>query len=224
MVSRPFDHKRAIAAGLVLLFVIAGLPVVRASDSLRPRKSHSHSLGGVLPEASLLADLDGDCAIDSVKLSSNGLEKSIVIKFANRRISEFSFAANISDPGTLVAKDIDRDGDVDLIWLGNRDQKNAVILINDGQGEFTRTTDNAPYASELRALVSGDPPEQDSAQANHHDGSLTSSSFSDIGLITSSLLLRPEIQFASFFGAAGFTNRAAFLNYLHKRGPPLILS
>lgn len=213
-----------MAAALLVLIASTWLPIAHASLRHAARKSQQTLVrfGSALP---FLADLDGDKAADRVKLSSNGFAKTVDIKFANLRTSEFSFAANTCDEGTLVAKDIDGDGDIDLIWLANRYKQNAVVLINDGKGDFTRAEDNAPYAAALDRLVSSsDPTDQDSVQAGKQTLSLTSSSSPDIAASASSWLRCPTFQSVSFAGAEGFTNRSAFLSYIHKRGPPRILS
>lgn len=206
------------------LIALTWLPIGRASAGCSPQKTPRvptlYASG--LP---VLADLDGDKATDSVKLSSNNLNKTIDIRFANLRTSQFRFAANTSDPGTLVAKDIDGDGDLDLIWLEGRDQKTAIVLINDGKGDFTQAKDNTPYASALNALLSNsDPSDQPSLQTASQILSLTSSSFPDVGLNAGSGLDYSTLQTVALVGFSGFANRSAFLSYLHKRGPPLVLS
>src|SRR5215471_9970545 len=60
--------------------------------------------------------------------------------------------------GRLISKDIDGDGDLDLIWIGANEQRSAVVLVNDGAGDFTEAKDNAPYAAALEALLSSDDP------------------------------------------------------------------
>jgi len=172
-----------------------------------------------------MADFDGDEAIDSVKLHSNGFDKIIDIKFADLRTTEFSFAATSLDQGALIAKDIDDDGDMDLVWVAGRDKNTAVVLINDGKGDFTQAKNNTPYASELNALLdSSDPSDQHSLQAGHQIFSLTSSSFSDISLPIGNGFAGPTNYETRFISFNGFADRSAFLSYLHKRGPPLILS
>jgi len=206
------------------LICLCSAPIGRAA----PRGS------GRIPAASLilaqstlpvLADFDGDHVPDSVKLRSDGFAKTINFKFADLRTSEFKFVATSTDQGSLIGRDIDGDGDLDLIWIVGRNKDSAVVLINDGKGDFTQAKDNAPYASELNALVSsGDPSDQHSLQAVHQNLSLTSLSFPDIGLTTANRLLTPETGPGLRIAFNGLASRSAFLSYLHKRGPPLILS
>ena len=218
------ERRRVIAVGLIALIAIAWLPVVHASASPVTRKLQTISIQS-WSSWPIQTDLDGDYALDRVKVSSSGFDKTVDIKFGNLRISEFSFVANTPDRGTLIARDIDGDGDVDLIWVANREQRSAVVLINDGKGDFTKAKDNSLYATELTALLyCSDPTDQSSLQNAHHGLSLLSSSFSGIGPIAGGWLPCPTIQAISFVGANGFSNRAAFLSYLHKRGPPLIIS
>ena len=223
-VGTETNPRRAIAAVLLLLVTLSWVPLGRAA-SLRASRSSLRSPIISLSTLAVLADFDGDHAIDGVKLHSNGFHKIIDIKFANLRTTEFSFATTSLDQGALIPKDIDGDGDVDLVWVAGRDKNTAVVLINDGKGDFTRTNDNAAYASELNALLdSTDPSDQYSLQAGHQNLSLTSPSFPDISLPVAHRIAGPTSYAVLFFSFNGFTDRSAFLSYLHKRGPPTILS
>ena len=206
------------------LIGLSWVPLAHASlhDTLRPRP---RSTVLSLRDLPVVSDLDGDFRGDRVSLESTGFYKTISIKFGNARHSVFGFNASSADRGTLIADDIDRDGDVDLIWLGSSGQKAAVVWINDGKGDFTEAPDNTLYSSELNALLStSDPSDQHSLQAGRQTYSLTSSSFPDIGLALASRFGCPTIHLASLAGFDGFATQQGFLAYLRKRGPPLILS
>ena len=173
----------------------------------------------------VLADLDGDYAPDSVKLRSDGVDKTIYIQFANLRTSRFCFASGSVDSGRLVATDIDGDGNVDLIWVAGRDLKSAVVLLNNGKGDLTQARDNSPYTDQLNALFnSGDSSDQRFFQASRSSISLTSPSFSDITLTPANRFACPRGYLERITGFNGFNDRSAFLSYLHKRGPPLVFS
>lgn len=182
----------------------------------------------MLPSALALpipADLDGDSAPDSVKLRSDGVDKTIDIQFANLRTSRFRFASASLDSGRLIASDIDGDGDVDLIWVAGRDLKSAVVLLNNGKGDLTQVNDNSPYADRLNGLLSAsDPSDQRSFQAGQANISLTSPSFPDITFTPANRFAGPAVYLERITGFNGFNDRSAFLSYLHKRGPPLVFS
>jgi hypothetical protein len=173
----------------------------------------------------LTFDLDGDLWTDHVSLISNGFNKTIRIKFGNSRDSDLTFTANSVELGTLVASDIDHDGDIDLIWLSGPEQTDAIVWINGGKGDFSEAQDNTPYLAELKALVSdGGSPDQHSLGKGQPGSSVTSSSFHDVPPASASRLMGPSVQEVIFLGFNGFANRSAFLSYLHKRGPPVVLS
>jgi len=218
------DSRTVIAAVLITLAALSWVPHNRGAshDSSGKARKVPIPLLSALP---VLADLDGDHAADSINLHSIGFAKTIGIKFANLRISEFSFAATSVDRGALIARDIDGDGDLDLIWVAGRDKTTAVVLINDGRGDFTRAQDNAPYESQLNALVnSSDPSDQHSLQAGHQMVSLTSPSFPDVALTSADVLVLRESNTRLYIPFNGLGSRSAFLSYLHKRGPPAIFS
>ena len=223
LMSREGNSRQAVAAILIAIAALSCVPLSRATS--RERSQRTQTILPSLTALPVLADLDGDHVPDSVNLDSSGFHKTIDIRFANLRIREVTFAATSADRGTLIAKDIDNDGDVDLIWVTGRDKSAAVVLINDGKGDFERATDNSPYASQLNALLSNsDPSNQDSIQAGHHRFGLSSSSFPDINVTLADRLSDPAHYTMLVLSFNGFSDRAAFLSYLHKRGPPAIPS
>jgi FG-GAP-like repeat len=221
LVRARTDHKKCIAATIIALIVLSWVLIGRASSRDARGSRPPIPYGWALP---ISVDLDGDYVADSVNLRSNGFDKTIDISFGNLRTSEVSFAAKSADHGKLVVRDIDGDGDLDLIWVPDHDQKTAVVLINDGKGDFDEAKDNTPYASQLNALLSGDSSDEHSLQAGHQIYSLSSSSFREIAFTEINRSVCATIRLISFAGFNAFGNRSAFLSYLRKRGPPLILS
>jgi hypothetical protein len=218
------DQRKHALAVLMTLIVLSWVPLAPASLHDNP-KSPARLTVTSAPDLPATYDLDGDLRDDRIGLLSNGFHKTISIRFGNARNSELGFTASTSDRGALIAEDIDHDGDLDLIWVGSSVQKTAVVFINDGKGDFAEAKDNAPYASELNALLSSsDPSDQNSFQAGRQTYSLTSSSFPDIGLAVADRSAYPTIHLPSFESFDGFANRSGLLSYLRKRGPPLILS
>jgi hypothetical protein len=218
-------NARAVIAALLIALVMPLCVTNGRTASHHPGPRALRDPNIFLPALPVLADLDGDQAADSINLHSSGFDKTVGIKFANFRISEFSFVSTSIERGRLIANDIDGDGDVDLIWIAGRDRKGAVVLINNGRGDFTQAKDSAPYTSELNALLnSNDPSDQHSLQAGHQIVSLTSPSFSVIDLTSASAFALPESNSSLRIPFNGLGSRSAFLSYLHKRGPPAIFS
>lgn len=162
---------------------------------------------------------------DLVTLESNGFDKKISIKFSNLPGKELSFTTPSNNAGSVVATDIDRDGDLDFIWVGTEDRNNAVVLLNEGDGNFAEVSDNAPYASELDELFNpSDTPGKKSVRNHRRSSSLVSSHFSDLGLAGNTLFLARTTQPGCARALDRVVDRLAILANLRKRGPPSILS
>src|SRR6476469_8412110 len=106
---------------LIALFVLSC--VSRAHPSIHHGHEPHSQLTAVIPFGS------DTRKTNLVTLESNGLDKKIGIKSGNLPGKELSFSTRSDNAGSLVATDIDRDGDVDLIWLGSADRNNAVVLL-----------------------------------------------------------------------------------------------
>lgn len=169
-------------------------------------------------------ELDADFKADQVIFEPNGFAKTISIKFGNLQNKEFAFTTSTDDDGNLVAGDIDRDGDVDLIWVGSRDRNNAVVLINRGDGNFVEAADNTPYASDLDGLFDPGSSHPRSVKKHHKSSSLTSSSFSDLALDLEFRFRAPAVQPNYVATVERVAYRRALLTHVPKRGPPAILS
>jgi hypothetical protein len=216
------NFTRATAKFLIALFAISC--AVRANPWLphsnkahpQPTKSAVNSAAGY--------HLDKDLFADRVTLKSTGFEKRISIRFGNLRSQELGFTANSADPGNLVAGDIDRDGDLDLIWVGS-EQNSAVVLLNQGEGDFVEASDNQPYSSELDELFNaGDPPNKHHVKQRSRSSSLVSSTFSDIGVVLEIKFHAPIVRRPTFVAVERPADRLSFLTPIPKRGPPSILS
>ena len=167
-----------------------------------------------------VSDLDADSKADSARLRSSGRYKTIDIKLADLRNRVFRFTTNSPNHGRLVERDIDRDGDVDLIWIDNAQQSDSVVLINDGACDFTEAADNTPYAAELSVLFdTSNPSDQPSLQAASPVVTLVSSPFSDIAPVADHFifLINESVLCSRAFG---FTYRSRFAGSRQTRGPP----
>jgi len=210
------------ALTLIALFLLSCVP--RGHAHRHPHQKTSTATN--LFNTSLAAwDVDGDIRQDRVTLQSNGHDKTIRIHFGNTRRSQIAFTAPSDDSGRLVAGDIDRDGDVDLVWVGAADRKEAVVLLNDGDGNFAEVTDNSQFASELDDLFSsGDPSGKRSLKHKQKTLVLPSAWFHDVGL-PSLIKFQPDtVNLAPAFVPKPLGVQSPFVNHLCKRGPPLNLS
>jgi len=188
---------------------------------VRPHAHEPHSrLNSVVPFES-----DSHHHSNLATLESNGFDKKISIKFGDLRGKELSFITSSENAGRLVATDIDCDGDVDFIWVGSADRNNAVVLINEGEGNFAAVSDNSAYASELDELFnSSDSPGKKSLKKHRRSSSLISSHFSDLGLAAETLFHAPKIEQHSALPTGRVADRLTILANVRKRGPPSILS
>jgi hypothetical protein len=211
---------RATAKILIALFTLSC--VARAHPGL-PHKSNQslHSTSSSARPGGY--HLDHDLIADRVTLESNGCEKTIKIRFGNFRSEQLGFNTGSDEGGKLVAGDIDRDGDVDLIWIGNADQRNAVVLLNEGDGNFVEANDSDFYTGELDGLFSGD--SSSKRRVGHHrkNASLVSSPFSESAQIAAAPLLSPPPSISTLATFTRLNDHLVFLASIPQRGPPRIL-
>lgn len=209
-----------------VLIALIMLSCVSRAHPWRHKSHKTHSEATVSTfRWSPVYELDADFKADHVVFQPNGFDKTISIRFGNLQNKEFAFTTSTDDDGNLVAGDIDRDGDVDLIWVGNTGRNNAVVLINHGDGNFVEAADNTPYASDLDELFDpGGSPHRRSFKKHHKSSSLTSSSFSDTALDLEFRLHAPAVQPNYVATVERVADRLALLTHVPKRGPPAILS
>ena len=214
---------RATAKFLIALFALSC--VSRA----HPRQPHGHKphspTSNIVLNPVHIYHLDKDLVGDRVTLESSGFKKTIHIRFGDSRRQHVSFSTGSNEEGKLVAGDIDHDGDVDLIWLGSAEQKRAVVLINQGEGDFAEAIDNAQYSSELDELFStGDPPDNRRIKHGRKPSQLASSTFSPTAQALTRALQVPEIKISFVSTVEPKTSSLVFLKNDPQRGPPAILS
>ena len=86
-----------------------------------------------------LADFDGDDRIDTATLSSTGRNKDIEIRLSRgKSCIVLRFDTQTSERGSLFTRDVDNDGDNDLIWSNLLRADDVVIWLDDGSGRFDR--------------------------------------------------------------------------------------
>lgn len=196
------DPRKAIASVLIALIVLSCAPLAFPSSHCPAGSDQSSKRFG--------SEYASRFAVDrsSVTLPANGYHHLIEVR-----------------SGTLISKDIDGDGDLDLVWIVANRQRSAIVLINDGTDDFTEAKDNAPYAAAIEALLGGDDPgEQPSLQPGNRTYSLFSSPGSDIAAAVSIRFAPPTIHSDPFTGFDRVPYQATFLSDLRQRGPPFFLS
>jgi len=214
--------KRAAALALIALFILSCVPRAHARHH-RQRSSQSKSNSAKI-SLTATVDFDADAAQDRATLQSNGFDKTIRLRFGDARRADLAFATGSADWGNLVAGDIDRDGDVDLVWVGSS-TRDAVVLLNDGQGNFAAATDTSLYASELDDLFgSNDPSSPNKLKRGRKSSSLTSTSFHELGFAFLTGFQADPIRVAHLSSRELLKGQSLFVCYLRKRGPPSVLS
>src|SRR5215813_2670617 len=185
------SQNKCITALLLVVVALSWVLPVHGSFCGTPR---NHSRPKVPAELNLPVayDLDNDLRADYLSLLSNGFDKTIQIRFGNARNRKLTFTSVSANPGTLLADDIDHDGDLDLIWLASLDQKTAVVWINDGSGDFSEAADSAQYGAELNRVISeSDSPDPHTLQASRSTSPFAQSSADILFTVTSQLSLAP---------------------------------
>ena len=213
--------KRATALTLIALSISASVPRVFAH---RHHVSKSPRLGNANNTSTLPCDLDADLRPDLLILHANGNQRTISISLGGARNSLISFAAETNVAANLITRDIDHDGDVDLVWVNTADRQRAVVLINNGQGNFVEATDNSLYASELDGLFGAvDPSGNLKLKRGRKGSTLSSASFHELGLPVFIRNQRLTISQAIHWIDRPIP-QSFFACYLPKRGPPVVLS
>ena len=218
------SSKRAAAITLIALFVLSCVPSAYAHRH-HQHKSFHQPIDLSNNSLTTACDFDADVRQDRVTLQSKGYDKTIKIRFGDARRSQLAFTALSDNSGRLVAGDIDQDGDVDLVWVGAVDRQDAIVLINDGEGNFAEATDISPYASELDGLFSSnDPTGNHKLKRGRKSSSLVSASFHDGGLPVLTWFQSATISLAPVSAREPLNVQSHFVPYLRKRGPPLAVS
>jgi hypothetical protein len=116
---------------LVALVGVASMTRVTRPSVAQPRTAYGNRLA--------LADLDGDNLADRAELGGTGLNKNIRLRLSRTgQFSVLSFDTATFDRGSLLAQDVNDDGEVDLIWTDLVHPEAVVIWLNNGLGNFER--------------------------------------------------------------------------------------
>jgi|SRR5215467_4070433 len=125
---------RRIATPLLIFVALIGLVSIigaRRSFAVQPRIPLQSKLA--------LADLDGDNLVDKAELGGTGLSKNIQLKLSRSgKSSVLTFDTASLDRGSLLAQDVNDDGEIDLIWTDLVHPDAVVVWLNTGLGGFER--------------------------------------------------------------------------------------
>src|SRR5262245_11071628 len=117
-----------VLAALVGLASLAGAPRSGLAELRIPRDTRL-----------ALADLDGDNFTDKAELGGTGLNKNIQLRLSRTGLSSvLTFDTPSLDRGSLLAQDVNDDGEVDLIWTDLVHPDSVVVWLNNGLGRFER--------------------------------------------------------------------------------------
>jgi len=82
-----------------------------------------------------LADLDGDDLTDKAELGGTGLNKNIQLRLSRTgKSAVLTFDTTSLDRGSLLAQDVNDDGEVDLIWTDLVHPDAVIVWLNNGLG------------------------------------------------------------------------------------------
>ena len=217
MKARSIFSKLAQAA----LFVVLA-PFVRAQDGAQGALSRL-SFTTPLDRTVAVADLDGDQKPDgAILLNSKWLgpqhNLSIQLHFTDRPNTELTFQSN-SQALTVMAWDIDQDGDIDLVVEETFSHKPVSVWINEGHGDFHegRVQDYPSLAATGNTQIQAPPDQRDCPAL-----SLSSQRGFEKTVLTNALLARPPStnQSLFFLSATDGISRSGAAN--SSRAPPLV--
>jgi hypothetical protein len=126
---------------LLLMLTIGAYCLSSAAD--RSALPAPYDSGLCFGQSLALTDLDGDHIVDQAILAVAGFSKSIHLSFSSsKKPSVLRFDTSSYSHGSLFARDIDHDGDIDLIWSDLINPDNVIVWLNDGTGQFERVGDH----------------------------------------------------------------------------------
>jgi hypothetical protein len=123
-----------IVVPLLILVALAGIASITGA-----KRSSAFQPGIPVQTRLALADLDGDNLVDKAELWGTGNSKNIQLRLSRSgKSSVLTFDTSSLDRGSLLAQDVNDDGEIDLIWTDLVHPDAVVIWLNTGFGGFER--------------------------------------------------------------------------------------
>jgi hypothetical protein len=205
-------EKTQPVLAIVLLFgflmppLIAGHPVDHPRQVLRI-------------QSTTFSDVDGDQILDRATVSGTGSYKSISVYFSRDHSSSvLSFSSSSPGPGSLLASDVDQDGDVDLVWTDLVNPGEVVVWLNDGLGRFERASSveyGIAFVVGVNGIDENSPGERQNPAVPSHRVSLC------IGAVAHG---QAQVGETSYFSGRRDNDQTLLSRLLDpERGPPAIL-
>src|SRR5947207_2918686 len=144
-----FGCLTTVRIAALLIVALIALPWVSRIPS--PNRIEQKTPTFTLP---VFSDFDGDHNVDIAELSTHGRVKRIHVTLGTRLTKLLSFDSNDADRGLLFSSDLDRDGDLDLIWISRNNPQHFVTWLGDGHGDFKPANDVNPLQVLLRDATS----------------------------------------------------------------------
>jgi hypothetical protein len=173
----------------------------------------------------LFSDFDGDNKVDQAELLSNGTQKRIHVSLGTFVWKFLSFDPGLLERGSLVSRDIDSDGDTDLVWVSENYPRTFVTWLGDGRGNFELAPESEQQLRRLKSLLWNDAELRLTGKTDG-PGSVC------ILLTTSLAAYHNTVAFQcsvpslkrSFSGSETPGDSVPLLSVIRKRGPPSRLS
>jgi hypothetical protein len=168
------------------------------------------------------ADFDGDRVVDPLIVDRAGWPLSVEIRLSRTREASFlPVDPSRSATGSLTVRDLDHDGDTDLVWKGvfPLAPPAVIVWLNDGTGRFARLLSLHSSHTEPKP---GRSLRKDAARRGfHYEGLPSSRSASSASLPTSDWTWKPNTSGHQEQGTV-----LPFISFLKRhpsdRGPPTL--
>jgi hypothetical protein len=210
--------RRGWIKGLGLLFAAGLLPWLSGSSALASSDVSAYS-------QPVFSDFDGDNKVDQAELFSNGTQKRIHVTLGKFAWKSLSFDSGVTERGSLVSRDIDSDGDTDLLWVSENYHKKFVTWLGDGRGNFELAQQSEQQLGSLKSILWSDAESRLTDSANSH-GLLCILLTTSLATFRNTAAFRAKVPSLerSFSGTETTGVFAPFLSVIRKRGPPPRLS